>query len=110
MILDFINTYSIFEVPSRFSYQHVVYLLIDIIYIIGLIFLCKKLSVKSTRIILISLSGVCCLIFLGRMFFGWEGSRIFDNGSKTTLLPFELCNMNIFITLLAKTISIYIHL
>lgn len=105
MILDFINTYSIFEVPSRFSYQHVVYLLIDIIYIIGLIFLCKKLSVKSTRIILISLSGVCCLIFLGRMFFGWEGSRIFDNGSKTTLLPFELCNMNIFITLLALIIN-----
>ena len=105
MILSFFNDYSIFEVPSRFSYQHVVYLLIDVLYIIGLVFLCKKLSKKTVRIILISLASICCLIFLGRMFFGWEWSRIYNDGSKTTLLPLELCNMNIFITLLALIID-----
>jgi hypothetical integral membrane protein (TIGR02206 family) len=39
------------------------------------------------------------------MFFGWEWSRIYNDGSKTTLLPLELCNMNIFITLLALIID-----
>ena len=39
------------------------------------------------------------------MFFGWEWSRIYNDGSKTTLLPLELCNMNIFITLLALVID-----
>ena len=105
MNLTFINDYSIFEVPSRFSYQHVVYLLIDIIYILGLVFICKKLSTKKVRIILITMASVCCLIFMGRMFFGWEWSRIYMDGSKTTLLPFELCNMNIFITLIALLIN-----
>lgn len=105
MTISFFNDYSIFEVPSRFSYQHVVYLLIDVLYIIGLVLLCRKLSTKTVRIILISLASICCLIFLGRMFFGWEWSRIYNDGSKTTLLPLELCNMNIFITLIALIIN-----
>lgn len=105
LTISFFNDYSIFEVPSRFSYQHVVYLLIDVLYIIGLVLLCRKLSTKTVRIILISLASMCCLIFLGRMFFGWEWSRIYNDGSKTTLLPLELCNMNIFITLIALIIN-----
>ena len=105
MFLGFLNDYSIFEVPSRFSYQHVVYLIIDILYIISLVFICKKCSEKTVRKILITLSAVCCLIFIGRMFFGWEWARIYMDGSKTTLLPFELCNMNIFITLVALIIN-----
>lgn len=105
MYLTFFNEYSIFEVPSRFSYQHTLFLLIDILYIVGLVFLCRRLSKEKTRIILIILSIVCCLIFVGRMFFGWEGSRIYESGSKTSLLPFELCNMNIFITLIALIIN-----
>lgn len=105
MLFAFDNDYSIFEVPYRFSYQHVFYLLIDILYILGLVFLCRKLSQKTTRIILIALASFCCLIFIGRMFFGWEEARIYNDGSKTTLLPFELCNMNIFITLIALLIN-----
>lgn len=105
VILTFINNYNIFEVPSRFSYQHVVYLLVDILYIIGLIFLLRKKDQKVIRTVLIILSSICCLIFMGRMFFGWEGSRIFEKGSKTTLLPLELCNINIFITLIALIVN-----
>lgn len=39
------------------------------------------------------------------MFFGWEYSRIFNTGSKVTLLPIELCNINIIITLIALVIN-----
>ena len=105
MFLTFFNEYPLYEVPSRFSYQHVLFLLFDIVYIIGLIFICKKLLKNKTRLFLIILSSICCLIFVGRMFFGWEGSRIYENGSKTSLLPLELCNMNIFITLIALIIN-----
>ena len=97
MIVSFFNSYKIYEVPNRFSYQHILLLLLDIVYITLLIFLFKKKSHTTKKYILLALTIACCVIFAGRMFFGWEESRIFNDGSKTTLLPFELCNINIII-------------
>ena len=105
MIISFFNSYRIYEVPNRFSYQHILLLLIDVIYIFLLIFLLRKKSNQLKRKILLGLTIACCLIFAGRMFFGWEQSRIFNNGSKVTLLPIELCNINIIITLIALVIN-----
>ncbi len=105
MIVSFFNSYKIYEVPNRFSYQHILLLLLDIVYITLLIFLFKKKSHTTKKYILLALTIACCVIFAGRMFFGWEESRIFNDGSKTTLLPFELCNINIIITLVAILID-----
>lgn len=101
MIFSFFNDYKIYEVPNRFSYQHILLLLISAIYIILVIFILKKKSYKTQKIFLVTINICCIIIFSLRMFFGWEGSRIYNDGNKTTLLPFELCNLNIFITLIA---------
>lgn len=37
--------------------------------------------------------------------FGWEESRIFHQGQKETLLPLELCNINIIVSLVALLIN-----
>lgn len=87
--------------PSRFSYQHVLLLLIDAIIFFLVIFLLRKKSQKFQRNFLIILNIICAIIFAGRMFFGWEGARIYNEGTKSSLLPLELCNINIYISLIA---------
>ena len=104
-MLSIFNDYKIYEVPNRFSYQHLLLIFIDIIYIFSMIYFLRNKSKKTQKIVLLSLNIACALIFAGRMFFGWEGSRIYNEGSKTSLLPFELCNLNIFISLIALIID-----
>lgn len=113
-MLTFFNRYKIYEVPSRFSYQHILLLLIVVIYILLMCFLLKNKSHKTQKIILLSINIACAVIFALRMFFGWEGSRIYNSGSKTSLLPLELCNLNIFVMLAAiitekKFLSNYLY-
>lgn len=99
-IYSFFNKYKIYEVPNLFSYQHVLLLLINIVYIILLCLILKNKSRKTQTITLVIINALCVLLFVGRMFFGWESSRIYNHGSKVTLLPLEFCNINIFITLI----------
>lgn len=105
MIISFFNSYRIYEVPNQLFIP--TYFIITHrrhLYFFTYLFVRKK-SNQLKRKILLGLTIACCLIFAGRMFFGWEQSRIFNNGSKVTLLPIELCNINIIITLIALVIN-----
>lgn len=97
-MLTFLNDYKIYEVPNRFSYQHILLLLMDIIYILMISLLLKNKSKKTQKIYFLVVNFLCIGLFVGRMFFGWENARIYNQGSKTTLLPLELCNLNIFVS------------
>jgi hypothetical integral membrane protein (TIGR02206 family) len=101
MILTFFNSYKIYEVPSRFSYQHCLLMMFSLLYIVAIAFLFRYKSKEKQTILMISLSVCMALVFFGRLFFGWEGARIGASGSKTSILPLELCNINIYVTLLA---------
>jgi uncharacterized membrane protein YwaF len=79
-----------------------------------MIFTLKKRSHGFQKTVFLILIGLSMLIFAGRMFFGWEGSRIYNGGSKVTLLPLELCNINIIVTFVAllinkKTLNSYLY-
>lgn len=103
--MDIYYLAPIYGVPYRFSYQHILLLLISISYILALSMILRQKSFNSQRLVLLFLIIISSLIFVGRMYFGWEGARIYNKGSKTTLLPLELCNINIFITLIALLIN-----
>jgi uncharacterized membrane protein YwaF len=114
MFLSIFNGYHVYEVPYRFSYQHLLLLLLDILYILMLIHILKKKSHGFQKTVFLSLIGLSLLIFAGRMFFGWEWSRIYNRGSKVTLLPLELCNINIVVSFIAiiinkKTLNSYLY-
>ncbi len=104
-IFTFFNNYKIYEVPNRFSYQHVLLLIFAAVYIFLIVFLLRKASFKTQKSVLLGINIACIIIFSLRMFLGWDGSRIYQDGSKTSLLPFELCNLNIFVTFLAIIIN-----
>ena len=99
------NDAPIYVVPYLFSYQHILLLLISVAYIICLCLILRKRTYKTQRIVFITIMSICCVIFFCRMFFGFEHARIWNEGSKTTLLPLELCNLNIIITLIGVIIN-----
>ena len=99
------NSYPIYEVPNRFSWQHITFLMIDVIFIITFLFILKNKGRKTQSIALYVLSIINVILFSGRIFFGWENARIYNSGEKTTLLPLELCNLNIYITLLTLLLN-----
>lgn len=105
IVNSFFNGYKLYEVPNRFSYQHVLLLLLTGICIFLIIYFLRKASHKTQRIFLIVIISVCMVIYAGRMFFGWEDSRIYNDGSKTTLLPLELCNINILVAFAALLLN-----
>lgn len=104
-ILAFFNNYPIYTVPNRFSYQHILLLLLDAIIFFIIIYFFRKKDKKVKRNILIIINIICIIIFAGRMFFGWEGSRLTGDGTKNTLLPLELCNINIIVSLVALIVN-----
>lgn len=95
------NTYPIYTVPFVFAYQHILLLAIMAGYVTLMCFVMRRRTKKTQRLTMIIIMSACCVIFAGRMLFGFEGARIYNRGSKTTLLPFELCNLNIVVTLVA---------
>ena len=91
------NSFHIYEVPNRFSWQHIIFLMVDVILILILLSVFKNKNRKTQIIALSVLALINVIIFSGRVFFGWESARIYNDGIKTSLLPLELCNLNIYL-------------